>query len=40
MNRAIDPQHETAEYLCDFMDGDYLVKVIVDLESRAVTVTQ
>ncbi len=40
MSRAIDPQHETSEYLCDFMDGDYLVKVVVDLESRAVTVTQ
>ena len=39
-SRAIDPQHETTEYLCDFMDGDYLVKVVVDLESRAVTVTQ
>jgi hypothetical protein len=40
MSRAIDPQHETSEYLCDFMDGDYLVKVVVDLESRVVTVTQ
>ena len=27
MSRAIDPQHKTTEYLCDFMDGDYLVKV-------------
>ena len=26
MSRAIDPQHETTEYLCDFMDGDHLVK--------------
>jgi hypothetical protein len=40
MSRAIDRQHETTEYLCDFMDGDYLVKVIVDVQSRAVTVTQ
>ena len=40
MSRAIDPHHETTEYLCDFMDGDYLVKVIVDLESRAATVTE
>ncbi len=40
MNRAIDRQHQTTEYFCDFMDGDYLVKVVVDLESRAVTVTQ
>ena len=40
MSRAIDPQHETTEYLCDFMDGDHLVKVIVDLQSRSVIVTE
>ena len=40
MSRTIDLQHKTTEYLCDFMDGDYLVKVVVDLESRAVTVTE
>jgi hypothetical protein len=40
MSRAIDPQHETTEYLCDFMDGDYLLKVVVDMESRTVSVTQ
>lgn len=40
MSRAIDPQHMTADYLCDFRDNDYLVKVVVDLESRTVTVTQ
>ncbi len=40
MSRAIDSHHETTEYLCDFMDADYLVKVIIDLESRAVTVTE
>ena len=40
MSRAIGPQHETTEYLCDFMDGDHLVKVIVDLESQAVTIAQ
>ncbi len=40
VSRAIDPRHKTTEHLCDFMDGDYLVKVIVDLQSRAVTVTQ
>jgi hypothetical protein len=38
-SRAINPQHDTTEYLCDFMDGDYLVKVVVDLENRAVRVT-
>jgi hypothetical protein len=40
MNRTINPQCESTEYLCDFMDGDYLVKVVVDLKSRVVTVTQ
>lgn len=38
MSRA-GPWRETAEHICDFMDGDYLVKVIIDLESRAVSVT-
>jgi len=40
--RAIDAQKidETTDYLCDFMDGDYLVKVVVDLQTRTVTVTE
>jgi len=28
------------EYGCDFRDGDYLVKVSINLETRAVTVSQ
>ena len=41
MCRAIDAKKidETTDYLCDFMDGDYLVKVVVDLQTRAVTVS-
>jgi hypothetical protein len=42
VNRATDARKidETTEYLCDFRDGDYLVKVVIDLQSRAVNVTQ
>lgn len=39
VSRATAPQHHTTEYLCDFMDGDYLTKVVVDLARRAVSVT-
>jgi len=35
-NPKLVPQ--TTDYWCDFMDGDYLVKVVVDLQSRVVTV--
>lgn len=41
MNTTINPDRKTTQYRCDFADGDdYLVKVVVDLKSQAVTVTQ
>jgi hypothetical protein len=40
MNRAINPKEtgEATDYLCVFLDGDYAVNVVVDLQSGAVTI--
>ena len=40
--RAPDPTLADGinEYRCDFRDGDYLVKVFINLQTRAVKVTQ
>jgi len=42
VSRAQDPTLPDGpnEYRCDFRDGDYLVKVFINLRTRAVTVTQ
>ena len=40
VSRSISPEEKSKEYWCDFQDGDYLVKVVVDLSTNAITVTK
>lgn len=40
VSRSISPEQKSTEYWCDFQDGDYLVKVVAELSTHAITVTK